>query len=232
MAAGAVPHYGCMEAGFIGEGCLQPTAPDDVHLFHDLNAVIPAGAAGPDAVALPPNALLLTSLRPTAPLILLNVSLGDQARVSQRRCGCPIERAGWTTHLQAIRSFEKLTAGGMTFLDREAIAALEETLPGRFGDLVGDYQLIEEQDPAGRSRLVLLVSPRVGPVDAAAVGSAFLAAIGATSPAARLTELLWRESGTLRVERREPVATTSGKVLHIHAVDRPVGSHAAEASGR
>ena len=77
---------------------------------------------------------------------------------------------------------------------------------------------------------MLLVSPRVGPLDDAAVGSAFLAAIGASSPAARLTELLWRESGTLRVERREPVATASGKVLHIHANDRRAGSRAADAS--
>jgi hypothetical protein len=117
----------------------------------------------------------------------------------------------------------------MTFLDSEAIAALEETLPGRFGGLIGDYQLIEEADPAGRPRLVLLISPRVGPVDDAAVGSAFLAA---NSPATRLTELFWRESGTLRVERREPLATASGKVLHIHAVDRRVGSLAPEANGR
>ena len=31
----------------MGYGCLSPAAPDDVHLFHDLNAVIQPDAALP-----------------------------------------------------------------------------------------------------------------------------------------------------------------------------------------
>ena len=37
--------------------------------------------------------------------------MGDRAAVAERACGCPLERLGWTTHLQDIRSYEKLTAG-------------------------------------------------------------------------------------------------------------------------
>ena len=219
-AAGALalPHYGSMETGFIGEGCLAPEAVDEIHLFDDLHAVVQAGPVA----ALPPRALLVSSLAPTAPLVLLNVSLGDEAGLSQRRCGCPLEATGWTTHLHTIRSHEKLTAGGMTILDADAVTALEEVLPARFGGAATDYQLLEREDARGRPRLVLVVSPRVGAVDEGAVAAAFLGAIGADSGASRIAALLWREAGVVRVERRPPVAGPTGKVLHLH-VDHPGG---------
>jgi hypothetical protein len=68
----ALPHYGCMEAGLMSEGCLAPIAPDDVHLFDDLHAVIQPGPEV-SAGAVPARALLISSLRLSAPLLLLNV---------------------------------------------------------------------------------------------------------------------------------------------------------------
>ena len=47
---------------------------------------------------------------------MLNVSLGDQAVMVQHACGCPLQTLGWDTHLYTIRSYEKLTGGGMTSL--------------------------------------------------------------------------------------------------------------------
>jgi hypothetical protein len=38
----ALPVYGISEAGPIGFGCLDPVSADEVHVFHDLNAVISA----------------------------------------------------------------------------------------------------------------------------------------------------------------------------------------------
>jgi hypothetical protein len=213
--AHALPHYGSMESGRIGDGCLAPAASDDIHLFHDLHGVVEAGSALAGSV--PPGTLLVTALSPTAPVILLNVSLGDQAELVRRRCGCPLEAQGWTTHLQSIRSREKLTAGGMNLLDADAIAALEEVLPARFGGDATDYQLLEEEDASGRSRLVLVVSPRIGEVDGEVVAAAFLEKVGAGTGAARIAGVLWRDAGVLRVERRPPVVGSSGKVLHYHA---------------
>jgi hypothetical protein len=218
----ALPHYGAMEAGRIGEGCLAPAAPDDMHVFDDLHAVVPAGPM--PGAPLPPGALLVSSLRPTAPVVLLNVSLGDEGTLTRRRCGCPLEDLGWTTHLHAVRSFEKLTAGGMTLLDTDAVTALEQALPARFGGSAADYQLAEEEDASGRSGLVLRVSPRVGPVDVDAVASAFLDHVGAGAGAARVAALLWRETGVLRVEVRPPIGERSGKVLHYHAGPRARGA--------
>ncbi|HEX6669878.1 MAG TPA: hypothetical protein VF061_09985, partial [Gemmatimonadales bacterium] len=214
-----LPSYGTEEAGAIGRGCLAPEAVDDVHLLHDLHAVIQPGAAGV-ARGLPPRTLLFSSLRRTAPYVLLNVSMGDQAELARRPCGCPLERLGWATHLHTIRSFEKLTAGGMTFLDADVIRVLEETLPARFGGGPTDYQLIEGELVGGQPGLRLLVHPALGPLDHAAVARAFLAALGSGAETARVMGLVWRDGEFLRVQREAPRATASGKVLHLHLEQR------------
>lgn len=216
--ADAEARYGIIEAGPIGYGCLAPEAPDDVHLLHDLVAAIQPGADGAGA-GLPPDALLFTSLRATAPFALLNVSMGDRATMTGRRCQCPLEQLGWTTHLREIGSLEKLTAGGMSFLDTDVIPVLEEVLPARFGGGPTDYQLVEDEGEAGEPRLRLLVSPRVGDVDPHAVAEAFLATMSFGSGVERVMGLMWREARLLRVERRSPLAAVSGKILHLHVPD-------------
>jgi hypothetical protein len=218
--AGALASYLVNEAGPIGHGCLAPEASDDLHAYHDFHALIQPGPDG-SVRGLPPDALLLSSLRPTAPLMLLNVSLGDQAVVTSRACGCPMGRFGWATHLHTIRSFEKLTAGGMTFFDPDVIRVLEEVLPGRFGGGPTDYQLLEEEDDDGRPRLRLLVHPAVGPLEAEAVREAFLAAISRGPDSPRVMALQWRDAGFPQVERRPPLTTPAGKILHLHQHGRP-----------
>lgn len=220
--AGAEPsaHYGTIESNAIGYGCLAPAHPDDIHFLHDLHAVIQV----PDrhASGLPAGALLLSSIDASAPLILLNLSLGDGAAVVSRSCGCPLEGAGWRTHLHTIRSFEKLTAGGMTFLGTDVIRVLEEVLPGRFGGGPADYQLVEEEGRDGSAWLRLLVHPGVGPLDPEAVGAAFVAALSHGSGSEKVMGLAWRDAALVRVERRAPVTTASGKLLHLHVgQDRP-----------
>jgi hypothetical protein len=217
------PRYGTMEAGPIGFGCTAPTAPDDVHLLLDLHAVIrvalDAGAHGAAS-----DALLISSLRPTAPLVLLNASLGDVAELTPSTCGCPLEALGWATHLHHIRSFEKLTTGGMTFLDSDVIHALEEALPEQCGGGPGDYQLTETEDEDGWPRLELIVHPRVGPVDEPKAIEAFYTAIGRGVGAERLMALHLRRSRLLRVRREAPRMTPGGKIQHLHA--EPRGSRA------
>ena len=129
-AAGAVvlPRMGTTETDIVSYGCVAPVAADDMHFFEDRLAVIQPGSAA-ESVSLPPSALLLTTLLRTAPILLLNVSLGDQARLERRSCGCGLEREGWTLHLHHVRSFEKLVAGGVALLDVDVDRVLEETLP-------------------------------------------------------------------------------------------------------
>lgn len=209
-----IPRYGAIESGNFGYGCLKPRAPDDLHLYHDLHAVIQAEKDGAHS-GLPFHALLVPSLLPKAPFILLNVSFGDQAEIEQRSCGCPLERFGWTTHLKWIRSFEKLTCGGMTFLDSEIIPILEEILPSRFGGSPIDYQLVERETGEGHPQLILKVSPSVGPLDIQALKEAFLERISLGPGAERVMGLQWGSAGYLSVERQFPEATETGKIRHV-----------------
>jgi len=210
-----VPGYGAFESGGFGRGCLSPEAPDDIHLFDHRLAVIQPGADG-SPTGLPPLALLTSSIQPTARLILINVSLGDQAVIVSRNCGCPIERLGWKTHLHTVRSFEKFTVGGMTFLDADMVRVLDEILPARFGGSPADYQLVEELTANGKTGLRLLVHPRVGPLSSTQVAETFLTEISRGSGVERIKGLVWRDAGLLSVERLAPHATPSGKVLHLH----------------
>jgi hypothetical protein len=203
----AAPRYSSIECGPIGHGCLRPEAPDDIHLLHDLHVVVQR----------PDTDLLVSSLRMTAPLVLFNVSLGDRATLRRRDCGCPMARLGWGTHLHGIHSIEKLTAAGMTFLDSDLVRVLEEVLPGRFGGGPADYQLVEAEDAGGRSALRLLVHPRVGDVPTDDVAEVFLSAVGAGAGAERVMGLAWRQGRVLRVERRAPIVSATGKVLHLRA---------------
>lgn len=217
--AEAVPTYGSIDSGAIGYGCLSPAEPDEVHLFSDQHALVQPEST--DLQGLPAQALLISTLRPTAPLVLLNVSLGDQAVIAEHACGCALERCGWRTHLHTIRSFEKLTAGGMTFADGDVVRVLEETLPARLGGGPADYQLLEEEGADGQSRLRLLVHPAVGPLDDEVVADAFLSALGAGSETQRVMTQQWRQLGLLSVDRRPPLATAGGKVLHLHQQRSP-----------
>jgi len=211
--ATAVPRFMAMECGYIAYGCLKASFSDELHVFDDMHAIIqPKGLKSGHGLS--PNALLLTTLRPAAPFILLNVSLGDQAERCSGTCGCPLEKTGWTGRIRQVRSFEKMTAGGMTFLDTDIIKVLEEILPARFGGSLLDYQLAEEENPAGEPRLRLLISPSVGPLDPLAVKEVFLEAIGRGSGAERVMSLQWREGDYLAIDRKSPGLTPSGKIIH------------------
>jgi hypothetical protein len=200
-----------METGPMAWGCAAPACSDDMHLFHDLHAVVQ-----------PPGdpSLFVTSLRRAAALVMLNLSMGDQGTLAASACGCPLERLGWTTHVSGVQSREKLTAGGATFHDADVVGILERVLPGRFGGGPTDYQLLEDETAGGKPLIRLLVHPAVGPVDDDRVAEAFLDAIGAGSGAARIMGAVWRDGGLVRVERRPPLTGASGKILHLHVARR------------
>ena len=76
------------------------------------------------------------------------------------------------------------------------------------------------------SGLRRLVHPRLGALPERVFADAFLDAITAGSGAARVAVSLWREMGLPRVERRLPLTTAGGKILHVHAAAsaRPASS--------
>lgn len=218
VGATATTHYASTEVSSIGAGCLAPDPLDEVHFRADCVGLVQPGAHAMSN--LPRQALLVTSLLPGTKLILVNVSTGDEAEVVQRDCGCPLEALGLKTHLHTIRSFEKLTAGGMTFFDADVIRALEVVLPARFGGGPTDYQLVDEDTDSGAPSVRLLVQPRLGPLDSEQVRRVFLDAIGGGSGADRVMGLVWNDAGWPVVVREAPRVTPGGKIQHVHRVSK------------
>lgn len=214
----AQTRYSTIETTAISDGCPNRTVADESHLLQDMHAIIqPADCPGAEHSE-PPNALFLTSMRPTAPVVLLNVSLGDQAVRREGACGCPLEAIGWPTRFHTFRSYEKLSAGGVTFLDSDVVEVLEQRLPARFGGGPTDYQLVEEERSDGSPSIRLVVHPAVGRLDQRAVVDAFLAGLGKGPGAERLMAALWADLGAVEVERRVPLVGPTGKVQHLHHI--------------
>ena len=206
--------YGSVETGDIANLCKHHQGPDDLHLQHDLHAVIQAGGQA-QKINVPTEALFITNLMPSSPFVMLNTSLGDQAEFMPGDCGCPMGRI-WPIRIRNVRSFEKLTGAGMSFLDTQVIRVLEEILPRRFGGLPTDYQLLELEDPDGAPRLQLLARPSLGPMDEGEVVRVFIDSLTAGSGASAVMGMTWLNADILKVERRAPMATASGKILHLH----------------
>ena len=129
-------------------------AADDLHLLSDAFALITHPfAVGVLGTTVP--AFNLTTLVDTTPKVMLNVQIDDYGTVEERRCGCPFESLGFTTHVHGIRSYSKLVGEGITLIGNDVQHILEHTLPARYGGSALDYQLLEEEDARGFTRAYL-----------------------------------------------------------------------------
>ncbi len=153
------------------------------------------------------SAFVITTLLPMSPKVLLNLETDDFGIVEERHCGCELESYGYTTHLREVRSYSKLTGEGVTLIGDDMIHILETVLPARFGGTPFDYQLVEDEDAQGLTRLSVRVSPRVALQDERAVIDCVLDGLRRASPATDAARLHWQNAQTLRVTRGEPVWT-------------------------
>jgi hypothetical protein len=210
-AAGArgVPAYGSSEGALVGVQCPRPADTDDVHVLTDLFTVLPERRL---VHGEPVDGLLVTGLLRAGPKVLLNADIGDVGHLERRPCECLLGRLGYDTHLARIRSFQKLTGDGATFLASDLYALLEDVLPRRFGGVTGDYQLRERQDAHGVSRYDLLVSPDVGPVVEGELVQAFFEGLERQRPAYGFMVDQWRRGGLVAVRRERPRVKARGKI--------------------
>jgi hypothetical protein len=218
-----VSSYGIAETGWIGMGCSRPVDGNDIHLYKDSVALIqcPRQVLGTDITV---DAFYFTSLLPSAPKLLLNVESDDYGVIERRSCGCPLESDGFTEHLRHIRSFQKLTGEGVTLLGSEMVRILEEVLPARFGGTPLDYQLLEEEDADGFTRLSLIVSPKIAIADESDVIDEVREALGRSSGGADLARSIWSQARTFRVKRMEPIWTARAKLMPLHLAQRSKSS--------
>jgi hypothetical protein len=216
----AVPVYGISEAGVIaaGGGGNHPES-DHCYLFKDTTAII-THKHHVQHSDITVDSFLFTTLLYESPKLLLNVGMGDYGKVYVKLDDSPFGSIGFDTHVGDIRSYEKLTGEGVTFVDTDFISIIEKKLPERFGGQSTDYQLVEEEDEKGLNRLKLIISPRLGAIDENIVVGAFLKMLkhsdhSPESWAQSGTEM-WAQARTVRLVRGFPLSTASGKILPFH----------------
>jgi hypothetical protein len=214
--AKAINMYAITDISLLSYSCADPTVSfDDIHLRMDSHAVIqhrretPYGGASVDA-------FLFTSLMPDTAKILLNVESGDYGVIETRPCNCKLGELGLNEHLSKIASFDKLTGEGMSFVGTDLVRIMEMVLPAKFGGISIDYQMMEEEDEDGHTRLSILVSPEVGEIDEGELIHTVLYELGKGEDTQRMMTAIWAQAGMLRVKRLRPIITAAGKLLSLH----------------
>jgi hypothetical protein len=204
--------YVISELGSVGIGCTKLQG-NSVHLFSDSIAAIvhrrPAPYVDADV-----NSLLLTSVSPYASRVLINADMEDAATLTTSTCGCLFHQTGFTTVLQDVYSFGKLSGHASTLAGEVLLTILEERMPARFGGHPGDYQLVEKEAES-QLELELRVSSRTGAADVAALKEYFLEQVRSLY-GGNLTARTWEASSALKVVIAEPHKTRSGKVHALH----------------
>jgi hypothetical protein len=211
--------YGFNEIGRIGMGCSNPVEANDLHLCKSICAMIPYEKMIP-GTDIKVSAFNYTSLLPTSPMILLNTESDDYGIIETRSCGCPLDELGLTVHLRRIHSFQKLTGEGVTLLGSVMLHILENVLPEHFGGSPLDYQLLEEEDKEGFTRIFLLISPKVNIENENEVIELVLDFLKKSSAMADAAQNIWSQSQTLNVRREEPRWTGRGKLMSLHVENR------------
>ena len=109
-----------------------------------------------------------------------------------------------------------MTSEGMNYSGSDLFELLEDTIPSEFGGGPGDYQLVEEEDDTGQTRLTLVVHHNVGELDNEKLLSRLEKGLAQGSRGNRFMSMLWQDAGTFRIRREVPHASPRGKILPLH----------------
>ncbi len=210
-----VQAYAMSELGYAALGCGDVMDGTDMHLVSDTVAAIQREKKVGNGDETVP-AFVYTTLQPTSSTLMLNMESGDYGRLEERRCGCVLDDLGLFTHLLDVRSYDKLTSEGVTFMGADLYQLVEEFLPARFGGHPNDYQLVEEEMERGLPRVSVLVAPSVGDVAEDEVVAEVLSWLGRLDRGGPIMAEQWRQGGTLRVMRRDAFAAGGRKILPLH----------------
>jgi len=204
----AIPRYAAAETGVLGAGCAARTASDDMHLYTDRVAVIGGASVHEDGDAAP---LLITTLSLHTGKVLLNTDLGDSGRLSMRPCGCVFGELGLNQRVSEVRSQERLTVEGMT-VRTAALDALLGRLVEEAGGAPDSHQFWPAQNEAGLDRLIVALSPDLGPLDEERFLEALYDRMLMGGPGLDLAASLWKQAGTVRIVREHPRQSRGAKL--------------------
>jgi hypothetical protein len=214
-------HYFLSEAGGLaGVACADPAAAGDVHVA--AHRVLVRTHDVPVADGTKVRALCFTTIHPAARVIAINLVTDDFAVLEERDCSCELGGLGLSQHLHTIRSHEKLTGEGVTFLGETLIELIENILPARFGGAMSDYQFVEHEVD-GVTRLTLRISPHIGELSEHEVLGVVFGRLDADG---KMMAEVWRRAGTVAVSRETPQMTSTGKVPPLQSA-RPAQAQSA-----
>jgi hypothetical protein len=232
--ASAIPIYGISEAGVVAVGCNRPfEASDHCHVYKDTTAIITHNCQVPHSDATV-DSYLFTKFLYEAPKVLLNVDMGDYGDLGKGTCDCGFGEVGFDDYLANIRSYEKLTGEGVTFVNTDFVWIIEKKLPETFGGKSTDYQLVEAEGLTGIPELQLLVSPNIRNLDEAEVTATFLRYLRHAEDRlwAQAGPEMWNQSGMIRIVRDFPIPTGSGKILPFYLLKPENTQYTPAASNR
>jgi hypothetical protein len=104
----------------------------------------------------------------------------------------------------------------MTFIGTDLMKIIEEVLPVKFGGTSTDYQMVEEEDEQGHTRMSIVVSPELGAIDEAELIKTILTGLSKGKDGKRMMAEVWGQAKTLRVKRIRPFVTPAGKLMPLH----------------
>jgi SAM-dependent methyltransferase len=195
--------YAATETGFLAGACPHGASGADMHLYADRVALIngqPDGLPGPLAV---------TSLSLAAPLVLLNVELGDHGTLRRQPCGCALGRAGLDWRVAEVHSPAKIAAEGVK-LGEVDFTRLVEAAVRDLGGGPDDFQIWLGEREDGAARPAVVLAPHA-PIEPAALRTRLRQRLPELSGGA-LAAHLWLDGGGLAVERR-PLAPGPGQKM-------------------
>jgi len=204
----AVPRYVATEPGLLGAGCAARTVSDDMHIYTDRVAVIGGASVREDGDAAP---LLITTLSLHTGKVLLNTDLGDSGRLTVRPCGCMFGELGLDQQVSEVRSRERLTVEGMA-VPTATLDAVLARLVEEAGGAPDSHQIWPAQNETGLDRLIVALSPDLGPLDEERFLEALYDRMLAGGAGLDLAARLWKQAGTVRIVREHPRRSRGAKL--------------------
>jgi len=198
--------YAATETGFLAGACPLGASGADMHLYADRVALIngqPDGFAGPLAV---------TSLSLTAPLVLLNVELGDHGVLRRQPCECALGRAGLDWRVAEVHSPAKIAAEGVK-LGEVDFTRLVEAAVRDLGGGPDDFQIWLGERADGAMHPAVVLAPHA-PIEPAALRTELRQRLPELSGGA-LAAHLWLDGGGLTVARRPLVPGPGQKMRRL-----------------
>ncbi len=95
---------------------------------------------------------------------------------------------------------------------------LEQVFPSKFGGSLLDYQLVEEEDEQGFTKLLLYVAPHIPIDDEQQLVDTLLDAMKTSEPSVQLAQPEYQQAQTITVRRRSPMLTPRGKYFSIYTL--------------